>query len=429
MTRFRITYLIWILVLVILLTLLSYRYVSFNLPLDSIVLFYISCLLIFGLIFFSIIYFKSILNPGFFYSFFLLLFSFSLIPFSSFSVEFSKSSILIILLSSISFLIGALTKIKLNIRRLTINMSPRSRLIVFYTLTLLCISAFAYEIYLLKYIPVFSIFKYDVYGDFHKSYTPLLNSFILLSSVIPVWTLILKKQGLINKYFARTIIGIISFILINHFARTTFAILALCLFSYYIYYYSVKVRFFILSVIGFVVLFVFIGYLRMGMVDKIDRGHEIIKNISGVKYETTVLETYFTLYSSVRFYTFDKMVQEKQQEAFYGLGSYTLRPIFNMLPVKSQYFNDPQFNSLRRLATYAIEPFLDFGIIGVIIINFIYGIISFTIFSNFRERRKSVYIVLLGIILYCFITMPFTNSFNLFFIWITSFFNGLIIRE
>jgi oligosaccharide repeat unit polymerase len=406
------------------------RLVSFELRTEYIFPFIIgyNFIILFNII--AFFYFQDYINPISAYSIFLFCFLFSFIPLSNLQLVFSVNGVTVLIMSALSFFLGAMVFNRIRFLNLFPIFTLRSKRIILFSVLFMCVFSFLIEISKMGYLPLLNVMKHDVYGDTSKAYTPLLNTFILMSAVIPAWSMIYYRKKLISRFEHQIILMISIFILINHLGRQMFLVGGLSLLAYYNYFNKIEYRRLAIVISGGVILFLFIGFLRTGSLNALDKGNEIIKRGGGIKFKTNIVESYLVWYSSVRFSVFEEMLEKKEAQGFWGLGSYTFRPIFKMTGLsKVDYLNKPEFDSLSRLGTYAIEPFLDAGMIGVILVNFLYGFFVTYFFGKYTGHEGTEYIVVWAIILFCMLMMPFTNTFNTFFTWIVLLTNKFLLKE
>jgi hypothetical protein len=309
-------------------------------------------------------------------------------------------------------------------------LNKRSKKLFFFFILFLSIFSFLFEIYKIGYLPILNIFNKYVYGDYIEAYTPLLNTFILISYIIPVWGLLFYKAKVITKTTLLVVLVISGFIIINHFGRQMFLVLGLSIIVYIQYTHNLNYKKLLAYSISGVLLFFFIGFLRSGSIKEVTKENEMIKRGGGVDQKTNLFESYIVLYSSIRFGVFEEMLQEKKDQHFIGLGAYTLRPIFKITNLSSlNYFTKPEFDSYNKLGTYAIEPYLDAGVFGVIFVNILLGYMITHFFWKYCNKSYLENVVPWSILLFCCIMMPFTNTFNTFFTWIILLFNKLLFKS
>ena len=406
------------------------RLARFELSVDYILPFLIGYNFIILINIIAYYFFKDYINPISAYSVFLFCFSFSFIPLSGLQLVFSAFGLTVLIASALSFFLGAIVFQKVRFLNLFPVFNDRSKKLILYFILFICVLAFILEIRKMGYLPLLNVLKRDVYGDTSRAYTPFLNTFILMSSVIPVWSLLFYRKQIISKREHRFILFVSLFILINHLGRQMFLVSGLSLLAYFNFFNKINYRKLVVVIAGGVLLFLFIGFLRTGSLNSFDKGNEIIKRGGGIKYKTNIIESYLVWYSSVRFSIFEEMLEKKEAQDYWGMGSYTFRPIFKMTRLSNiNYLRKPEFDSYSKLATYAIEPFLDAGLIGVILINFTYGFFITYFFRKYSAHESIEYIIPWAIILFCMIMMPFTNTFNTFFTWLVLLTNKFLLKE
>ena len=88
---------------------------------------------------------------------------------------------------------------------------------------------------------------------------------------------------------------------------------------------------------------------------------------------------------------------------------------------------NPNLNSFASLGTYAIDPYLDFGIIGIIVMNLFYGVITSLSYRKYLQRNER-WILPYCLLFFCTIMAAFTNYFNTFFIWFVIIINFLLVN-
>jgi oligosaccharide repeat unit polymerase len=189
----------------------------------------------------------------------------------------------------------------------------------------------------------------------------------------------------------------------------------------------------ILTSFSIVLLFFIIGNVRMNQTDAIKKSSEnytpakFMNNVAGIKFDANIIESTFTVYSSMRYSVMNKFVKKSSRENYYAYGIYTFRPFVSLLCLDRLGIVDfKNYEVNKELATYAIDPYLDFGILGVLFINFFYGIISRRFYRKYTQRNYK-YIIPWVIIIFCLIMSPFMNYFSSFFIWMIWITNKIII--
>ncbi len=153
-----------------------------------------------------------------------------------------------------------------------------------------------------------------------------------------------------------------------------------------------------------------------------------LNNVAGIEYNTNIVESTFTLYSSIRYDVLNKYVKKAKHDEYIGMGKFVFRPIISLTLLDRMAIVNYEkgYDVESALATYAINPYLDFGYLGVIIFGLLYGIISSHFYRNYKLRNEK-YILSWSIIIFCLLMTPFMNYFSSFFIFVIWSVNKLII--
>ena len=396
----------------------------------------------------SILFYKKYLNPVSLFCLFVFYYAFSLLPLSPNFSEYSKSSNTVIIVTIISFISGSIfafyNKESLYnfllfnnfIKKIKKIKSQINSRLILYVLFYSSIIVFFIEIYLIGYIPVFKMFSKFVYEDANDHMINFLHYFVVLSSVLPAFSYILYKNNVISKREYFLIHAISFFINFNFFSRQFLLLYMISLYFAYLFHNKSSFKFGITVISLMIMMFLTVGFLRF-MQDNTYKTEnqdkkqiEYLNNISNSKYKLSVLENYLTIYSSNRFYELNKMINEKDSTNYYGYGMYTFKPIVSVLFLNRLNLvdYDSKFNIPNAVPTFVVDAYLDFGITGSILINFIYGFISTIFFYSFWKKKKSG-IINFSIIVFCIAMMTFMNYFNTFFVWFVLIINNLLIKD
>jgi oligosaccharide repeat unit polymerase len=411
-------------------TFLYFRYLGMGIDPTSvtefIIVYFVTSLVLIG----ATYYFKNPLNPINFYAIFILCYGFNFLKLSDDSIDLSPTSHLIIILSIVFFILGALfgNKIKTD-KKVLLN--KQSKATVFYVTFVCIVLTFILEIKTFGYLPLFKIFSFDVYKDTNDKLVSFLHYFIMISVIVPSWAYILFRKEIISKkIFICFSLGAL-FILINYLSRQLFFLFMISAFITYSFYYKVSVKKIILALLTAVFVFILMGNIRLirgSSSSSTYTAGQLLRDLGHIKYNTNIFESYLDNYSSKRFDAMDKFVHMKKQEDFFGMGIFTFRPVSSLLFLDRMGVVDyKQYNTTTNIAGYTIDPYLDFGLLGVILLNFLYGFICRLTFINFSEGN-TLYIIPWAMLVFCLIMAPFMNYFNTFIIWFAIFFNRLILK-
>lgn len=385
-----------------------------------------ACLIIIG----ATQYFKNPLNPISFYAIFILCYGFNFLKLSAVSRDLSLQTHLIIILSILLFIMGVLLGDKIKSKP-KVLLNRQAKAIVFYVTCVCIVLTFLLEIWTFGYLPLLKMFSMDVYNDTNEKLLSFLHYFILMAAIVPSWAYILfRKEVISKKAFIWFTIGAL-FILINYLSRQIILLCMISAFITYSFYFRVSVRKIILGLFSAVFVFILMGNIRIlrgSSVLSNYKAEELLRDLGSIKYKTNIFESYLNIYSSQRFDSMDKFVKMKKTENFFGLGIFTFRPLSSILFLDRMGLVDyKRYNITSQISGYAIDPYLDFGLLGVVLLNFLYGFICRLAFLNFNEGNV-LYVIPWAMLIFCLIMTPFLNYFNTFIIWFAIAFNRFILK-
>lgn len=396
------------------------RYISMFIPAGNVLTSLIIINISFILAIASIVHYKNLINPISLYATFIFFAGYSYLPISNkqnFSYNWVTETILF--LTIFCFILGCL--LNRRVYRLKIkNFSRRAVRVVFLLVMLAAIVVFALEIRMIGYVPILSLSsQVDVYGEMNENLIPFAHYLVLFMAMVPAIAYIFYKEEKLSKILFIITCAIGFFIIVNFLSRQIIMLLMLSLFYAYMYFNKISLAKTLYIGLGIVGMFILIGNLRQGSSELVGGINEYLKAFAHIEKDVSLLETYFTLYSSLNFSTFDRFVIDVTYFEKISLGTYSFRPVFSIMFLDRvgivEY--DPRFDGFKRLATYAIDPYLDFNILGVILINLFLGFISMNTFRSYQEKHNPQSIVNWALLSFCIIMSPFTNFYDSFFIW------------
>lgn len=403
---------------------LCYRYLSIGVDIVQVLFFTIYyCFATFAVIL-SGLRFKNLINPISIFVPFLYLLSYSFLQLSVDQVDYSPMTFLIINSSIVIYLLFA--SLNYPYRPVKIfALDERLKRKLLYFMSLMAFLTFIIECIVFGYIPILNITNVDLYGETNEKLVPFLHYFIILNSLLPTWAYVFLKEKIISKKEFRFVLFLSVFILLNYLSKQLYLLFGMSLFVSYTYYNQINIKK-ILKALGVMFLiFGFIGFLRFDSELSMSAS-EFYRAISGIENDSVSLfEAVFVEYSSKRFSILDEMVNYSDHIAFLGYGMYTFRPFTSFFLLEKMGFiiRIPELNSELRVGTFLIDPYLDFGIIGVIILNALYGYLAVRYYNQFKGRYPEA-IVKFTIIVFCISMGMFVNYFNSMLIWL-----GLIINK
>lgn len=369
------------------------------------------------------------ITPYFLYSFFILLLGFSFIPLNQYNENLNSYDFILLALTVFFFLGGIYCGEKVHLNIIPIPIPVRYRLMFFWGVAVLSILIFLLECVKLGFIPLTKMLSMNVYHAMNDNAIPVLHYFTQAAYIVPIWACLLCKKKYLSKKKRNVIIALELFVVFNSLSRQMWLLLLIGLGLYYMYYYVVSKRRLLLFVAIAVGMFMVIGAIRLSTIISDNRSNtEYLRAYAGTQYETNLIETYIALYSTNNFTTFKNYVQESDKQGYRGYGVYTLRPIYTMtlLNRMSCFDINPTYDAFSALGTYAIDPYLDFGIYGVVFLNFLYGFIVAFAYKKY-ERKNYRWIVPWGVLAFCVLMAAFANFFNTFFVWLILMLNFLVL--
>ena len=372
---------------------------------------------------------QRLLNPYTLLCMFIFFWGYSFIPLSETNEQIDFYAFILLLLSVFFFLIGIFIGEKMNIRCLPLSSSISWRILIFRITVFLSVLIFLLECLRIGFVPIFVVLQMDVYSIMNEKAIPILHYFVQLVYILPVWALLLYRIKLISIRERNLVIAICIFVIFNYFSRQMWLWTIICVGIYYIAYHRFTKKKLLLFASIPIILFLFLGAIRLATIVKDDRNNlEYLKDFSQINYEVNLMEVYMGLYSSANFTTFKKFVHESDKQKYKGYGVYTLRPVYTILGLNllDSFDINKDFDSFSALGTYAIEPYLDFGLMGVIVINLIYGIFVGYSYNQY-EKGRIRWIIPWSMMAFCLIMSSFTNYYNAFFVWFVVALNFFIL--
>lgn len=402
------------------------RYIELGYDVSSVVMAAIFWSVGIGLLCYANIRFKGPINPITAYSLYIFLFGYSIIPISTAQEGFTKTSYAIVIISIISFLAPILLRIKFSNIKVPL-LSLKQRVNLLYFLLIGSCVVFVMECARFGFIPILEVASRDIYIETNEKLIPFLHYFIVLNSYIPCWAYLLYKMQLISKKIFLMVLCVSVIILLNYLSRQVYLLLGISMFISYCYYHRVKFASIIRISLISIGLFLFIGFLKFSS-NVTDSFSEYMRLLAGIdNSDISMLEATVVEYSSKRFVAFNTIVDKADFLDYYGLGIYTFRPLLSSFFLeKAGIINRlPELDSEVLVTTYAADPYLDFGLIGVVIMNFFYGSLALGCYENF-VRRRAVSIISWAIVLFCCVMGMFINYYNTMLICLGFIFNQLM---
>lgn len=401
-----------------------FRYLSLEIDVEQVFAFVgYYCLACIALIF-SLVKYRNPVNPISIYTIFIFLMSYSFMRLSSQQSTYALSTLLVLNFSILFYLIFASITFNFKpFRFFKLNNQLKRHFI--YLICGASFITFLIEVAMFGYLPVLNIGSNDVYIETNAKLVPFLHYFIVLLAFVPSWAYLLYKEKIITKKELIFLGALTIFILVNYLSRQLYLLLGITIYMSYSFYNHIKTKILVRSVLLVLGLFLFVGYLKFNSELSVSFA-EFSRIAAGIDNDkVSIFEATFTEYSSKRFTSLNDMVVFRDEIDYYGFGMYTFRPLlsFFLLEKIGVVSRIPRLDSDLNVGTYAVDPYLDFGIIGVIVLNAFYGFLASRYYLQYKENRPEA-IIKYSIIIFCIIMGMFINYFNTMLIWL-----GLIVNK
>lgn len=379
----------------------------------------------------GIMRFGNFINPITLICLFLFAFSYSFIKFSNDQIDLSIWTISIIYTSIFSYVIFASMRQFNSKPLLFFDLKPVKRKYLLIIVFISGIVVFIFECLKAGYIPILNFTSRDTYADAVTNVFGFFHYAILLQTAVPAWSYILYKERIIiRKTFIRISI-IATFITFNYLSKQTVLFFMLCGLTTYLFYNKVNFKRFLNVSILFIAVMYMVNYFRSSNFNLENTGTstEYMKSISGVEKgkDININEAMLIEYSSKRFSALEEMRAYADEHNYIGLGIYTFKPVTSLFLLEKTGIItiDPNLNTIGKVGTFVIDPYLDFGILGVIILSAFYGLLANRYYFHYLDAFRDAP-VKFAVILQFLIMAVFINYINTFFIWTILFFNKLI---
>jgi oligosaccharide repeat unit polymerase len=385
-----------------------------------------------GLVGVATYYYKELVNPYSFIGLFIIQWGISFLQISTRQHPYNPFTIGIILISVISLSAGVLLSNRYYFKK-RIQLNDSLQLYLYLSLFMAGVLVFFMEVSKVGYLPFVSILQSRnpaAYNDINDSLIPLLHYLVMFHAVLPILGVILYQRGLLRKGTLILLIGISIFITLNYLSRQSLLLIVLSLFLYT--NYKKRISFFKVALFSCVIVYLFglFGTMR-SHTTTIEETNKFLKFYSDIDLNTTLLDTYITLYSSLNFETFNHLVSKAFDHSYFGLGIYTFRPLIALTFIdRVGIVSYPdEYDSFSQLGTFMADPFLDFGWIGIVLVNLICGWVCGVVFNSYRQRNGMIAIINWSILAFCLIMLPFANYFDNFMVWFFLLLTNLFAKD
>lgn len=413
--------------------LLVIRYVSWGCSLDEIIPFVLFVIVAESITVFSVIQFNQLINPFSLYSIFIYIAGFSFLMISDRQLGYNMQYMLIIILSITFFIAGgfvAMKTYKFSFKSYLKPLSARVSLAFLLLVFIAGIGVFIMEVRQLGYLPILNIGNPDVYQELNENEVTALHNLVIINSVLPAMFYILFKRKTIRFWQFLALSMVSSFIILNFFSRQIIVLFFFSMLIAYSYYKTIPIMRLLAIGGACIVIFIVLGKLRGSGTEEGNSMtiNDFLRDYGDITKPTNIIESYLSLYGAVNFTSGNNIVNESLRDEYLSYGVYTARPIITLLPVDKNSVYPLQYSSYTKLGTYFVDPFLDFRWLGVIGLNFLYGLFAMNSFKNYLSKNGEYYIVEWSLFIFCIFMCAFTNFFHMFFVALFFVVNRIAIK-
>ena len=268
--------------------------------------------------------------------------------------------------------------------------------------TMLGVLTFILEVLKLKMIPIFSR-QMSAYKDFHVSG---IHYFTVGIAIIPSLTIIYKAIGGKKKIWIWNLLAFAIPALILSRQLILFEVIV-AIVTYNYAYKKISPIKLVLVLILIVIGFSFASVFR-------HQGKEYIYGVVNFKYsqQSILIQPY--VYFAMGFENLRNLI-DKCSHFQYGIN--TLFPIFAFTNTKALLGEQANYtiNNIFTVSTYLYDIYLDFGVVGVVVITFVLGgVFSYlyhkiVLFTNGKGVNIAIYSIFTYAILFSFFTNWYSN--------------------
>lgn len=262
------------------------------------------------------------------------------------------------------------------------------------------------------------ISRQNIYSE--MKFVPVLHYLVMLIAIMPSVYYYFYKYKKISKIYLCIILTISVFVILNTLSRQLIIFGMLSYFIVYIKFNNItSTKFFLKLLLSTGIIFLLIGQLRLVAQGNDISSLEFLKAYSGVpkSLNVNIFDVTFNLYTSLNFNTLNDFYVNTEKLYF---GIYTLKPVLQLLRYDEAFSfqYSPDLDGFKRLGTVISDPYLDFGILGVILFSFFYGAILSGAFISHVKSENLGHSLIWATLSYAMVMSVFANFFNVLFIWI-----------
>lgn len=360
--------------------------------------------------------YQRIFNPFVFIFPFLLSFFYYQFGLSYDQVVLSGETKFVLILFFVFYFVGAFSFCKF---KFSINDAKLSAGFVHFIFAL-GVLVYITEVYLNGGIAILKTIQgYNAYIE-NKS-LPILHYAYMLLALIPSCYYFLYKDRKVGKRFFLVASVLCFFMIFDSLSRQLILLMVFSFFFSYVKLNSLSLdKLFIRLMFFSAAFFILIGSLRYIGGGTESSEIEFMKAYANIKpdYDVSLLEITFNLYTSKNISTLNDIMIINDGDLH--LGKYLFQAYIKIFGADGVYdiSYDPSVDSYSRLGTIIADPYLDFGIPGVIVFAFLYGVLAYYSYSAYINSKSLSSSLLISVVFYSLFMSPFTNYFNQLFIFI-----------
>lgn len=268
------------------------------------------------------------------------------------------------------------------------------------------------------------IHKVNVYEDMY--YVPILHYFVMLTALFPSIYYSVYKSGRVSRLKLITVVLMSVFVLLNIMSRQIFILSIVLMFFTFAKVNKINTNKYIIKVAVFASsMFLLLGFVRIQSINNSVSQLDYLKAFADVpsKRDVNTFDVTYNLYTSQNLVTLNDMVYSIENAGF-GYGKYLTQNFLKTFKY-DQAFNIEylsQYDSFTRLGTIVADPYLDFGLAGVIVFGFLYGFLNSICFLKSKHSDSIRYTYFWAVLCYIMLMSVFTNFYNVLFSWLVFLF-------
>lgn len=383
----------------------------------------VSLMLLNALFFAGLVIYSSVLNPVTFIFPFLFGFFYQQFHLSNAQVPLSTETVIIIFAYTFFYFIGCcIFSRKINYCK-DVELSA-CRLNI---LLLIGVAVFMIELYMNGGLAIIQTIQgSNAYVD--KKSIPIFHYFYMLTALYPSGYYFFYKNKKISRRFYIFVSFLCFFMIFNSLSRQLILLSIFSMFFCYVNYNKLSLDKPVVKLFLMITLLFFcvgsLRYMGLGTAEKVDE-LAYMKAYAQIKdgFDVNLFDITFNLYATHNFSTLNHMIDYNNDALHFG--KYALQAYIKILNADVAFdFDYPsELDSYNILGTIIADMYLDFGIPGVVVLSFLYGLLVNYAYNQFRSSHSLSAALLLSTVFYVMFMSPFTNYFNQIFIVICLLFS------